>query len=250
VLTPADLNFADPPIAADWPVFQPRVSPHRAGETLGQAAAAMRSNEVLAAAFEGQENLVEEAAQAVDAPSATDAYASGIPMIARFLTIELDTKHKIAKGIGRMAKPPRFGDKYRKVLRDPDVAEEVESVIERLALHGFAGGVAMNAMRDEPSTLVARDISERWSLLVRSLTPTSYAIADLLNIDESTASPMPFLFFGVVQPAADDYALLAERLRLGRGRPFGAVRAASYMPFFLALGAMLFDTATNRATGE
>jgi hypothetical protein len=247
-----DLNFADPPIPPDWSAFEPRIRPEDAADVLAGVAAAMRTNEVLHATFE-EEEIIETAAAALEDPDVTGIYARGVPMIARFLTIELDTEHKIGKGIGRLTPrdpPPRFGAKYRKNLRDPAVADEMGSVLENLALHGFAAMAALNAVSDPPPDRPSADpLPERWAPLVRNLTPTMHDLVDKLQMDPETASGSGLMIFGVAQPAADDYVLLAEKLRLGKRRPFGAARMVSYMHLFLALGLLVFDTGVDRAPG-
>ena len=178
-----------------------------------------------------------------------DAYAGGLPLIGRFLTVEL-TDAMIDKGIARVAPgdpPPRFGDLYRKRLEGEGARERIYAILESLTLRGFAAAAAVNASRTSPSLLQDRPLVDRWSLILRNLSKTWHAVDDAIRMKPPTA--LSILITGIGRPAMEHYVTTVEELKLGRRRPFGTARTASYVPYFMALGFLVFDTATDEAAG-
>lgn len=112
-----DLNFVDPPIEAGMDSYEPAIRPEAAGQAMREFADWVRNDQIMRETWSEQ---VEEIARGMERPDVARLYSEGVPFIARFLTVELDIKNDVRKGIGRVTPgdpPPRFGKKYARRLR-------------------------------------------------------------------------------------------------------------------------------------
>lgn len=204
------------------------VAPEQASEQLRLVADELRASERLT------DKAAERAAAALEDPDSARVYVENAPLIARFLTVELDTENKIAKGIGRVhpkEPPPRFGDYFARALRQDAARVEVLPLVDRYAFQGFATGVAANGLRNESLDVVFdTPIEDRWRLFLRHL-PVTYAAftkdpedGAMAGIRNIVCTPLDEAFEGIVGNLA------------GMVRQMRRTRARSYSWYFPAVG--------------
>lgn len=238
-----DLSFVDPPIPAGAQPYDPLITAENAGAKLERIADWVGSDELPASAF--QDDAIANFTRALREPRAAGRYATSLPMVARFLTIELDPEIEGENGIGRVPgePPPRFGGRFRKQLRDREIRRRLGEALEKLIFNGYASMVAASGTRTDPFNLLDRSLEERWWPFIRNMAPTYRDLVAGLNAEKRPSQTTILVLGG---PAIADYAELIAEVKLGRGlRPFSKSRAKSYATFFIAVGNALWAANTD-----
>ena len=238
-----DLNFVDPPIPADVQPYQPVITAKTASDEFDRFADWVETDGSLS---ELGEEIISDFADAIRDPQAALDYAEALPIVARFLTIELDPHIEGKNGIGRVPgeDPPRFGGQYRKKLRDPSDQHRVGETLERLIFSGYASLLSVNAIGDSKSELLDRSLDERWTPFMRGILGNWYDLAE--GIDESRPAQSYILLLSI--PAMNDYEEVVTDLKLDRGlRRSSEARMALYAPFFIAVGSSLWASNASRS---
>jgi hypothetical protein len=223
-----DLNFVGPPL-------EPGMVPYRVDPLPSQAADRLRD---IAREARETEKLTDEAgesvARAMERPEAVEIYAENAPFIGRFLTIELNTTHKIAKGIGRIIPadpPPRFGDKFKRALQKEDTRSAVVPLIDRYIFQGFAMAAGSQGLRDEDITIEqGEEVEIRWGRFMRGLFATYGAFTK--EPDESAEAGLRNI---ICYPLDEAWEEVVGSLA-GSMRQVKRARARTYTQYFPAVG--------------
>ena len=243
-----DLNFVDPPVPANAQVVELSVTDANVADELEQVAVWLETGEEPRKAF--MDEPLEGFARALREPRAADDYVAALPMVARFLTIEMDPAIEGEDGIGRMQKPPRFAGHYRKQLADAVTHERASRMAEQLIFRGYAAMTAIATVRNDPFDLLDRPLSDRWGAFIRSISAAYLAL--LGNVDLKKQPIEAYLLF-LARKRIEEYAQLASDLKLARGlSPFSKSRANAYGPFFVGVGVAVWapNTSTTVSLGE
>lgn len=238
-----DVNFVDPPIPADTEVYEPTITADVAGRELERLARWIETDELPTGAFEDE--VIAKFTRPLLEPGAAESYGASLPLVVRFLTVELDPDIAGENGIGRVPgePPPRFGGRFRKKLRDRQTRERLGGALERLIFNGYAGMVAVSGTRTDPFQVLDRSLEERWAPFIRNMAPT---YRDLVGGLDPEARPSQTTLLILAEPATADYGELIAEVKLGRGlRPFSGSRAKTYATFFTAAGSALWAANTD-----
>ncbi len=222
--------------------YELSVGPDECRAELGQIGNELRENPDIE---DGQAK--DAAVAALSDPMAAQVFEANAPLIARFLTIELDVEHPIAKGIARVhpkEPPPRFGEKFNRSLKQPGMLDRVQPLVDQLVFRGFATAVVANAQWAEPFSL-SLDLTpeERWGPFMTHIAATYGAFVD--RPDKSIVSAIKVVVCAPAEAAYDEVAKeLAGALRPGR-----RARAATYKNYFPAVGWAGFYASSPEAAG-
>ena len=236
-----DLNFVDPPVPVNVRVVELSMTEVEVVEELEQFAVWVETGEEPRKRFFAEP--IEAFATALRDRRPAGDYLAAEPMVARFLTIEMDPGIEGEDGIGRMKKPPRFGGHYRKQLADPATHERASRMAEELIFRGYAAMTAVAAVRDDPFDLLDRPLSDRWGAFIRTISPAYLSL--LGNVDVKKQPIEAYLLFLASERMAE-YTELANELKLGRGMsPFSKTRAQAYGQFFVGVGVAVWASNTS-----
>lgn len=244
-----DLDFVDPPLLPGMTLYEPIIGPDDAARELHSVAAFLRDEQAW-----GPEDT-ERLTGGMKDPAVGKVYAAGVPFVARFITVELDTENKgIAKGIGRIVPadpPPRFGDKYRRRLKSAEARREAETIVEQLMFRGFACGAAANAVDRDPAALIDVETLDWWRRFVGGIAPNYGGLVESGAMElDATKSEIAAIALVISAPTLNRYAVFAEEHGLGKGlNPFGGARVATYPFYFLAAGWSLYWAHTDQKRG-
>jgi hypothetical protein len=183
-------------------------------------------------------------------PTVAEVYGTGVPFVARFVTVELHPKSgEVAKGIGRVVPddpPPRFGEKYGKRLKSTDVRQEAGEVLEQLIFRGFAVGAAANAVNLDAVAIVDIDTRDWWRRFVGSIAGHYGDVVESGAMDmDPHRGTMAAIVVYLLWPAYQKYTRFFGNHRLAKRGADEAARAMTYPFYFLAAGWSLFSGHTN-----
>lgn len=234
-----NLNFVDPPIGPDLDPFTLSITADLVPEAVQGVAEWIEGPEICE--LWGSPDLPIRQASAIRADDVASTYVEALPFVARFLTVELDSQTPGNNGIGRVMDgdpPPRFGGKFRKQLRQPEIRREAGRVIEKFILDGFLGN-AIASMVFYSETRIpgsSESIEQMYRQWVRDFAPTWWEVIPTVDPNESLIG---FLFGSTAMPTIMEYRTLCERHRIGTS--FGKrKRKETYANYFFAVGWCLY----------
>jgi hypothetical protein len=214
--------------------------------------------ESLASRFQSDEDIgeiwkpeiLDDLAASLRTQDVADRYDAYADLVARFVTVEMDTVTPGKSGLGRISPsdpPPRFGAEYRRKLKAGGAYELVAPIVERLVFCGYAAGVMLNSvLADTPQQVVDRNPQEAYRLWLREFAPTYWEMKPTLDPSESAPSAM---CWQLAYPDVEEYQAATEQLKIGKGLRKSVVspeaRKNGYVLYFMGVGLALFFAGTD-----